>query len=126
MEDLTPLGLWVQLDGCCNRPSWVAMEFNSLRFLFRRRRCKSFTISQGLRDGHVLHLKFYRATMLFMKVFGGVGGCLGFCMEDSGGDGGGSSNTDDSSNIPFRNGGRGDSDSDGSLGTHMKEEAYFD
>ncbi|KAE8775811.1 heat shock cognate 70 kda protein 1 [Hordeum vulgare] len=82
MEDITPLGLWLQPDGCCNRPSWVEMEFNSLGFLFLGCGWKSFSLAQGLWDGHVLHFKFYGVVTLFMKVFRSAGGRLDCCMED--------------------------------------------
>ncbi|KAE8786496.1 hypothetical protein D1007_39646 [Hordeum vulgare] len=69
MEDLMPLGMWLQLDGYCNGPRWVATEFNTLGFLFMRSGWKSFALTQGLRDGHVLHFEFDGAATLFVKVF---------------------------------------------------------
>ncbi|KAE8776614.1 heat shock cognate 70 kda protein 1 [Hordeum vulgare] len=83
MEELTPLGMWLRPDGCCNGPTWVAMEFNSLIFWFLRRGWKLIALTQGLQDGHVLHFKFDGAAALFMKAFGSTGGRLNCCMEDS-------------------------------------------
>ncbi|KAE8785256.1 heat shock cognate 70 kda protein 1 [Hordeum vulgare] len=119
MEDFAPLDLWLQIDGCCNGPSWVVTEFNFLGFLFLRHGWKSFALAQGMRDGHILHLKFDRATTLFVMVFESVGGRVGCCTEDSSG----SSSTDDSGSNPFPDGGGGDSIFDSSLGACMKEEA---
>ncbi|KAE8797111.1 hypothetical protein D1007_27797 [Hordeum vulgare] len=126
MEDLTPLGMWLQQDGCCIGPSWVAMEFNSLGFLSLRRGWKSFALAQGLRDGYVLHFKFYGATTLFVKVFGRAYGCLDYCMEDNCGGSSGPFGTDNSGNSSSSNSGEGDSDSDGSQGSYVKEEANPD
>ncbi|KAE8787814.1 heat shock cognate 70 kda protein 1 [Hordeum vulgare] len=82
MEDLAPLGLWLQPNGCCNGLSWVAMEFNSLGFMFLRRGWKMFTLAQCLWDGHVLHFKFDWSAMFFVKVFVSADGRLDCCMED--------------------------------------------
>lgn len=37
MEDNGPLGLWLQADGYCNGPSWVATEFSLAGFMFLKR-----------------------------------------------------------------------------------------
>ena len=54
MADRTPLGLWVQADGCCNGPSWVATEFTPSAFMFLKQGWKSFALARGLKQGHVL------------------------------------------------------------------------
>lgn len=33
----TPLGLWLQPNGCCNSSTWVATEFTSSGFMFLKR-----------------------------------------------------------------------------------------
>ncbi|KAE8773723.1 hypothetical protein D1007_53998 [Hordeum vulgare] len=83
MEELAPLGVWLQSYGCCNGPNSVATEFNSLGFLFVRCGWNSFALAQGLRDGYVLHFKFYGASMLFVKAFRGASGPLDWCTKDS-------------------------------------------
>ncbi|KAE8798583.1 hypothetical protein D1007_26064 [Hordeum vulgare] len=83
VEDLAPLCTWLQPHGCCNGPTWVATEFNSLDFLFLERGWKYFALSQGLQDGHVLHFKFDGAAILFVKAFGSAGARLDFYMESN-------------------------------------------
>ncbi|KAE8789725.1 l-ascorbate oxidase-like protein [Hordeum vulgare] len=123
MEDLVPLGLRLQPDGRCNRPSLVATDFNSLSFLFLRRGWKSFTLDQGLWDGHVLHFKLDRATTLFVKVFRSAGGRMDCSMKDRGG---GPSDIDDNGNNSSSDGSGGDTHCDGSVGACVKEEAESD
>ncbi|KAE8798055.1 hypothetical protein D1007_26666 [Hordeum vulgare] len=47
MEEVATLGLWLQRDGCCYGPTWVAMEFNSLTFMFLGRGWKLFSLDRG-------------------------------------------------------------------------------
>ncbi|KAE8809215.1 hypothetical protein D1007_14260 [Hordeum vulgare] len=116
MEELAPLGMWLQLDGCCNGPTWVATEFNSLGFLFLKREWKSFTLVQSLHDGHVLHFKFDESAMLFVKVFRSFSERLDCCMEDSSSGSSRPSGTDDSESGSSSGGCGGNIDPDGSLG----------
>ncbi|KAE8817732.1 hypothetical protein D1007_04594 [Hordeum vulgare] len=46
MEEHTPLALWLLPDSCCNGPSSVATEFNSLGFMSLGRWWKSFALVQ--------------------------------------------------------------------------------
>ncbi|KAE8790097.1 l-ascorbate oxidase-like protein [Hordeum vulgare] len=113
MEENLSLGLWLQRDGCCNGPTWVAMGFNSLGIMFLRRGWKLFGLAHDFKEGHVLHFKFDGAATLFMKAFRNVGGPLDCCME---GDSNGSSSPSciDGSGSSSFGGRRGDNDSDGS------------
>ncbi|KAE8794235.1 heat shock cognate 70 kda protein 1 [Hordeum vulgare] len=122
MEDLAPLGVWLQPDECCNGPSWVTTELNSLGFLFVRSGWKSLALARGLQDRHVIQFKFYGVATLFVKVFGSADERLDCCMEDRSG----SSSADDSNNSSSPDGGTGDNDSAGSQGARMKEEADSD
>ncbi|KAE8777810.1 hypothetical protein D1007_49396 [Hordeum vulgare] len=81
MEKLAHLGMWLQPDSCCNRPTCMAIEFNNLGFMSLGHGWKSFALSQGLQEGHVLHFKFFGASTLFVKTFGSVGGRLECCLE---------------------------------------------
>ncbi|KAE8767029.1 hypothetical protein D1007_61659 [Hordeum vulgare] len=74
IEELAPEGMWLQPDDCCNGPTWVATEFNSLAFMFLGRGWKSSPLAQDLQEGHVLHSKFNGAATFSVKAFGNVGG----------------------------------------------------
>ncbi|KAE8783757.1 hypothetical protein D1007_42736 [Hordeum vulgare] len=121
MEEHAPVGLWQQPHDCCNGPTWVATEFNSLGFMFWRYGWKSFALAQGLQEGHILHFKFDEATTLFMKAFRSVGGRVDWCMQ---GDSSGRSRPSDidGSEGSSSRGSRGDNDYDCSPGAHVKEE----
>ncbi|KAE8781215.1 hypothetical protein D1007_45572 [Hordeum vulgare] len=80
---------------------------------------KSFALTQGLPDGHVLHLKFDGAAMLFVKAFESVGGRLDYYMEGESSSSCSPSGTDDNGSSSFSGGGSGDNDSDGSPGAHV-------
>ncbi|KAE8821660.1 hypothetical protein D1007_00447 [Hordeum vulgare] len=113
MEEHAPLVLWLQPYGCCNGPTWVSKEFNSLGLMFSGHGWKSFALSQGLEERHVLRFKFDEASTLFMKAFGSASGRAGCCME--GYSSGGSIPSDpDGSGSSSSEGSGGDSDSDGS------------
>ena len=84
MEELatdTPLGLWLQPDGYCNKSSLVAAEFTPSGYVYLTRGWKLFTRSRGLKEAHTLNFKFNGAAMLFMKIFKEAGGRLECCME---------------------------------------------
>lgn len=81
MADRAPPGLWLQPDGCCNGPSWVAVEFTPTSFMFLKRRWKSFALTRGMKKGHVLYFQYDEAATLFMKIFGVTGCHLKCCME---------------------------------------------
>nr|XP_020178608.1 B3 domain-containing protein Os03g0212300-like [Aegilops tauschii subsp. strangulata] len=92
----TPLGLWLQPDGCCNKSSWVAAEFTPSGYMYLTWGWKSFPHARGLKEGHTLHFKFDGAATLFMKIFGDAGGCLECCIENDNSSGGHSSGDDSS------------------------------
>ncbi|KAE8792627.1 hypothetical protein D1007_32807 [Hordeum vulgare] len=101
----------------------MVIEFNSLGFMLLKHGWKSFALADGLQEGYVHHFKFDGATMLFMKAFGNTDGCLDCCMEgDSSGSSSPSGTDGNSTSSSARSG--GDNDSDGSLGTHFKEEGF--
>lgn len=109
MEGKEPLGLWVQADGCCSGPSWVATEFTPAGFMFLKQGWKSFALARGLKRGHLLQFKYDGAATLFVKIFGACGARLGCCAESEDDSGSDSSDGSDS-------GSSGDSSSGGESG----------
>ena len=103
--DHAPLGLWVQADGCCNGPSWVAVEFTPVGFMFLKQGWKSFALARGLKRGHVLQFKYDGAATLFVKIFGISGSRLECCAESEDGSDSSSSSEDDSSSGAAPSGG---------------------
>jgi hypothetical protein len=81
MESSRPSGLWLQVDGCCNGPSWVATEFSTTDSLFLTRGWKSFARSCGLGQGQLLQFRYDGAATLFVKFFGVPGGRMECCAE---------------------------------------------
>jgi hypothetical protein len=111
MADRVPLGLWVQADGYCNGPSWVATEFTPSGFMFLKRGWKSFALARGLKRGHVLQFKYDGAATLFVKIFGISDNRLECCTESEDGSYSGSSSEDDSDSGAAPSGGSGSDDS---------------
>lgn len=85
MEDGEPLGLWLQADGCCNGPFWVAAEFSPAGFMFLARGWKPFARSDDLRRGQVLQFRYDGAATLFVKFFRVSGGRMECCAESESG-----------------------------------------
>ena len=107
MADHAPSGLWVQADGCCNGPSWVATELTASGFMFLRQGWKSFALARGLKQGHILQFKYDGAATLFVKIFVLSGSRLECCVESEDGSYSGSFHEDDSSDGVAPSGGGG-------------------
>nr|XP_020164295.1 B3 domain-containing protein Os03g0212300-like [Aegilops tauschii subsp. strangulata] len=109
----TPLGLWLQPDGYCNKSSLVAAEFTPSGYVYLTRGWKSFARARGLKEGYTLLFKFDGAATLFVKIFGEAGGRLECCMESdssSSGHSSGDDSGDDGSDSHGRSGSDADSD----------------
>ncbi|KAE8771135.1 l-ascorbate oxidase-like protein [Hordeum vulgare] len=83
MEGSKHASLWFQVDGFCNRPTWVAVDLSPRSTMFLMRRWKTFARSRGLGPEHLLHFRFDGDTMLSMKFFGSSGSRLECCVESS-------------------------------------------
>jgi hypothetical protein len=118
MEERAPLGLWLQVDGCCNGPSGVAAEFTPSGFMFLKQGWKSFALMCDLKQGHLLHFKYDGAATLFVKIFRVFGSRLECCAESEDSSYSGSSGEDDSDDGATSSGGSGKDDSS----PHNKDE----
>ena len=69
--------------GFCNGSMLTDIEFPAPHVMLLRRGWKTFTHSDSLAAGQVLHFKLMDATLLSVKVFGRSGARLGCCAESS-------------------------------------------
>ena len=81
-----PSGLWLQLDGCPNGPSWVEVGYPLPRAMDLEKGWKSFARSQDLGRGMHLMLRYDGKATVFVKIFGIFGERPKCCAESESGD----------------------------------------
>ena len=80
-DDGRPTGFWLQVDGCPNGPSWVAVEYTIDDFMLLGRGWKAFTRSRHLTRGQYLAFEYDGDVTLSVKIFRAEGGRVDCCAE---------------------------------------------
>ena len=72
-----PGGLWLQVDGCCSKASWVAVEVFVAGNVALARGWQTFARARGLGRRRTLHFKYDGNATLYVRVFGEDGRRVG-------------------------------------------------
>ena len=76
-----PSGLWLQVDGCPNGPSWVEVGYPLPGAMDLGKGWKTFARSHGLGRGMHLVFRYDGKAMAFMKIFDMFGERPACCAE---------------------------------------------
>jgi hypothetical protein len=80
-------GLWVQVDGCCSKASWVSVEVTAFGGVYLTHGWQTFARARGLKERCTFHFTYDGLVTLYVRVFGEDGMRAGCCTEDSSDDG---------------------------------------
>ena len=79
-------GLWLQVDGCWSRASWVVVEVSAAGNIVLACGWQTFARARGLGRRCTLHFKYDGDATLYVKVFGEDGHRAGCCPETNDGE----------------------------------------
>ena len=80
-DDDRPTGLWLQVDGCPNGPSWADAEYTVDDSMLLGRGWKSFSRSHRLTRGQYLAFEYDGDMTLSVKIYRADGGRVECCVE---------------------------------------------
>ena len=95
MENNRPPGLWLQVEGCPNGPSWISVEYTADDSMLLGQGWKSFARSRRLTRGQYLACKYDGDATLTVKIFRAAGGRMECCAESESSSGSGSCDEDE-------------------------------
>ena len=78
-------GLWLQVDDCCSKASWVTVEVSTIGNAALARGWQTFAHARGLGRRCSLHFKYDGNATLYVRAFGEDGRRVGCCPEDNDG-----------------------------------------
>ena len=81
-----PGGLWLQVDSCCSKASWVTVETSAAGNIALARSWQTFARARGLSRRCTLHFKYDGGSTLYVRVLGEDGHRVGCCPETNNGE----------------------------------------